>query len=135
MTKAEFISLVQQHGGISEFGEAEKATFATLSTFAEGLTVGESERLAEWLPDGLKEFIFQTAEAENFHLDEFLIRVNEKEGGNLPFSKVEGHAAAVLSILALAIPEEEKEEILRDLPRDLKAFMVQAQGIALQESR
>lgn len=82
MTYDEFIEQVQQRAELHSRSEAEQATRAVLETLAERVAGEEVETLAEQLPPELGIYLRETKSntAEDFSLDEFFSRVNEREG-------------------------------------------------------
>src|SRR3954451_16526746 len=99
--------------------EAERATRATLRTLGERITRGEADDLAAQLPPEAAPYLEATqAEAERFGLDEFLRR-GAGRGGVEPES-AERLASAVYLALGRALTREEIDDMVAQLPRDIR---------------
>ena len=102
----EFIKEVQTRGHMESRQEAEKATQATFRTLAERLAGGEPRNLASQLPPELAQHLpYEGEETSNpFSLEEFLKRVNEKDGG-VDQPRAVYHARVVMEVLQEAVTE------------------------------
>src|SRR4051794_17737462 len=78
-----FIATVREDAHIPD-EEAERAACATLQTLAERISIGETEDLAERLPDELRPCLTPAGGDRHFHADEFLRRVAERVGVDPP---------------------------------------------------
>ncbi|MGH8243754.1 MAG: DUF2267 domain-containing protein, partial [Steroidobacteraceae bacterium] len=97
--------------------QAINATRATLSTLAERLGADEARRLGAQLPEGIGQYLGGASrESERFSREEFLQRVSEREGVDLPVSVQ--HARAVLDTLKRAVSEGEMRDVLQRLPAE-----------------
>jgi uncharacterized protein (DUF2267 family) len=83
MDYEQFVTLVEQDLGIGR-ERAEHAIRATLQTLAERIAAGEARDLAEELADELAPWVATTTDAERFDVDEFVRRVADREGVDVP---------------------------------------------------
>ena len=113
----EFIKEVQTRGHMESRQEAEKATQATFRTLAERLAGGEPRNLASQLPPELAQHLpYEGEETSNpFSLEEFLKRVNEKDGG-VDQPRAVYHARVVMEVLQEAVTEGEMDDVRSQLP-------------------
>jgi uncharacterized protein (DUF2267 family) len=102
MQYAEFLKKVQDrigpaHGSV-ESDEASRAIAATLETLGECVSGEEARNLADQLPKGVKEPLYQSSEdAKVCSLETFLRRISEKEGvdaGMATDLRLGGHVGA-----------------------------------------
>lgn len=120
MQYQEFVNRVNEQIRTESPGDAELAIQATLATLGERISGGEAENLAAQLPAELQTQLESgnyTEEAEPFSLDEFYLRVAEREGASLPETAVE-HARAVMEQLTRAVTGGELADIQRQLPEE-----------------
>ena len=97
MQTNEFMGQVQHKAGLSNLDEVMRATRATLQTPAEPLGAAEASHIGAQLPQEVSVYLGMTADdgrAERFDSDEFLAKVSEREGVDLPVSV--HHVRAVL---------------------------------------
>ncbi|MDL5361008.1 DUF2267 domain-containing protein [Halalkalicoccus sp. NIPERK01] len=80
MEPSEFYTIVRQQANLESAEEAEAAADAVLETFAERLSPGESEEIAERLPDEPAGAIGTDDEGEDFGPEEFRTRVERRAG-------------------------------------------------------
>jgi uncharacterized protein (DUF2267 family) len=113
----EFIKEVQTRGHMESRQEAEKATQATFRTLAERLAGGEPRNLASQLPPELAQHLrYEGEETSNpFSLEEFLKRVNEKDGG-VDQPRAVYHTRVVMEVLQEAVTEGEMDDVRSQLP-------------------
>lgn len=78
MEPSEFYTIVRQQADLESNGEAEPAADAVLETLSERLSPGETEEIAEELPDELAGVIGSEGTSEGFGPDEFRTRVEER---------------------------------------------------------
>ncbi|NLN26984.1 MAG: DUF2267 domain-containing protein [Firmicutes bacterium] len=119
MQHDEFIGHVQQRARLASRGDAERATQAVLQTLAERLAGGAAENLASELPAHLAGYVMQGelgGEPQSMTVDEFLHRVAEREGVDLP--KAVFHVRAVLEVLGEAVSEGQMRKIRAQLPEE-----------------
>jgi uncharacterized protein (DUF2267 family) len=121
----EFVDAVAIRAGVS-LAEAEVLTDATLQTLSDRLTAGEARDLAAQLPRGLQESLQPRYEqADRFGLEEFVRRVGNRAGMDLP---VAWHGMrAVLATLRGATSTGEFQDVINQLPNEFQK--------ALQPSR
>ena len=117
MQMFEFVGQVQNGASLPSMEQAINATRATLSTLAERLGADEARHLGAQLPEGIGQYLGGAShEGERFSRDEFLQRVSEREGVDLPVSVQ--HARAVLDTLKQAVSEGEMRDVLQRLPAE-----------------
>jgi uncharacterized protein (DUF2267 family) len=121
----QFLTTVQQKAGISR-ERAEGASRATLETLAERLSAGEARDIAAQLPPELAPYLPARGDAEGFDLDEFLRRVAEREGVDVPTAA--DHARAVFAALRRAVDPGEIEDLAAQLPNDFAPLLSEAEG-------
>lgn len=120
MQYQEFVNRVNEQIRTGAPGDAELAIQATLATLGERISGGEAENLAAQLPAELQTQLESgnyTEEAEAFSLDEFYLRVAEREGASSPDVAVE-HAWAVMEQLTRAVTGGELADVQRQLPEE-----------------
>jgi uncharacterized protein (DUF2267 family) len=129
MKAEEFTKHVMQRAGLNSRAETERAIRATLETLSEHLTAGEAENLAAQLPPDVALYLKQPSSGvrERFSLDEFFLRVSEREGVGLP--EATNHARVVAAVLAEAVTVGQLEHLRAQLPDDIaQLFNVQNEG-------
>jgi uncharacterized protein (DUF2267 family) len=115
----EFIKEVQNRGHMESREEAQRATRATLETFAERLAGGEPKDLASQLPPELAEHMRHEGEETSnpFSLDEFFERVNERDSAvDLPGAAY--HARVVVDVLQDAVTPGVIDDVRSQLPEE-----------------
>jgi uncharacterized protein (DUF2267 family) len=123
MDYQDFIASVRHTAQIPD-DEAERVACATLQTLAERISVGETEDLAERLPDGLRSCLLTAEERDGFHADEFIRRVSERAGVDAPAA--ERDARAVFGALWLAVGPDEFADMRSELPKDFEPLLQDA---------
>ena len=127
MQTRDFLGQVQTKAHLPTLDAALRATRATLETLAERLGPTESRQLGAQLPPEIKECLLtETSESEWFSSDEFLDRVSEREGVDLPEST--SHALAVIEVLGEAVPAIEMIDVLDHLPADYARLFIGSEG-------
>lgn len=118
MKHDEFIGKVQHSARLSSRGDAERATWATLQTLGERLGGGEAKDFASQLPPQLAAYALSglAGLGERFSVNEFYLRVSDREGVDLP--KAIYHAQAVIEVLQEAISPGEINDIRAQLPKE-----------------
>lgn len=119
MQYQEFVNRVNEQIKTEAPGDAELAIQATLSTLGERISGGEAENLAAQLPAELQTQLESgnyMEEAEPFSLDEFYLRVAEREGS--PADAAVEHARAVMEQLTRAVSGGELADVQRQLPEE-----------------
>lgn len=116
MKHDEFIEEVQARARLSSPADAEKATRATLEVLGERLAGGEPENLAAQLPAEIGRHLEENEGAERLTLDEFLARISERSGADLPDAVHQ--TRAVISVVTDAVTEGEVEKVRGQLPRE-----------------
>jgi uncharacterized protein (DUF2267 family) len=129
MKAEEFTKQVMQRTGLHTRVEEENAIRATLETLSEHLTPGEAENFASQLPPDVALYLKQpsSGDMERFSLDEFFLRVSEREGVEL--LEAINHARVVAAVLAEAVTVGQLEHLRAQLPNDIaQLFNVQNAG-------
>ena len=128
MRTSEFLGRVQSKAHLPTIEAALRATRATLGTLAERLGPNESRQLGAQLPREIQECLasYTVDMAAQFSSDEFLGRVSEREGVELP----EGthHARAVIDVLTHAVSAIELIDVLDRLPADYARLFIGCEG-------
>lgn len=117
----EFLGHVQNRAHLSSLDEALRATRATLQTLSERLAGGEPHNLAAQLPHELQSYVEhdgETKKGERFSSDEFLHRVSEREGVDLPVAV--HHARVVIEVLSEAVSPPVIQHVRQQLPGDFQ---------------
>ena len=106
--------------------EAERSACATLETLGERLSIGESEGLAERLPEELRNCMQRSADTDGrrMHADEFVQKVAERVG--LDDDEAERDARAVFAALARAVGPDEFSDLRSELPHDFEPLFGEA---------
>ena len=113
----DFVGQVQHRARLPSSAEAVKAIRSTLETLGQRLSGGEVKDLASQLPEEIARFLpHEDSPAEPLSLNQFLVRVSDAEGVDLPASV--HHTRAVISVLQDAVSPGEMEHIKDQLPED-----------------
>jgi uncharacterized protein (DUF2267 family) len=129
MKAPEIIKEVMRQANIGSRTEADNAIRATLETLSEHLTEGAANNLAAQLPEEIAVYLQQpyAGIADRFSLDEFFLRVSQREGVGL--LDATHHARVVAAVLAEAVTAGELDNFKSQLPPDLaQLFNVQNKG-------
>ena len=130
MKAEEFIKEVMHRTGLSSRQEAQDAVRATLETLSEHLTPGEVESFSSQLPSELALYMNQPligGIAEGFSLDEFVMRVSQREGVGV--AEATRHAHIVASLLGEVVTLGLLDHLIAQLPSDIaQLFMTQGIG-------
>jgi uncharacterized protein (DUF2267 family) len=117
----EFVTTVKEGAHISD-QEAERVSCATLKTLADRLSSGETEDLAERLPEQLRSCLVPDVDTDRrFHVDEFLHRVAARTG--IDDAGAERDARAVFAALRQAVGPEEFADMRSELPKDFDPLL------------
>ena len=116
----EFIGRVQNRARLATTGEAVRATRATLEVLGERLFGGEAKDLAAQLPREIAHYMETDRSSESFGLDEFFLRVSQREEVELPDAI--HHARAVISVLRDSVTEGEMRDVMAQLPEEYNAL-------------
>lgn len=122
MNYHDYIEFVKERAGLSSDDAAAKAIHAVLEVLGQRITIGQAEDVAAALPLELRQYLRQSPGAEPLDLNEFLARVGDKEGVDLPTAG--DHSRAVLSVLAEWIPRAELRDTLEQIPNDMRSLFV-----------
>lgn len=116
----DFLGQVQHRAQLPDFDSALRASRATLQTLAERMSGNEPAQLGAQLPRELAEYLRHdgAGSGERFDSDEFLKRVSEREGVDLPVSVY--HVRAVIEVLREAVSPGEIRDVLDQLPDDYR---------------
>jgi uncharacterized protein (DUF2267 family) len=120
MSAVEFADRVARYANLNR-PEAVRATRAVLETLGERISAGQVRDLVALLPRELGQALeLGNAEshgaARKMSLDEFLLRVAEREG--VTVDEAREHSRAVLRSLREAIPDKEFRDTAAQLPKD-----------------
>ncbi|MCW2951827.1 MAG: hypothetical protein JWQ48_997 [Conexibacter sp.] len=110
-----FISLVEREAELPH-EPAEQATRAVLQTLGERLSGGEAHDIAEQLPSELATVLDQGGNAQGFDRQEFVRRVAERAGIELPDAVAA--TRAVFAALGWAVSHDEIVDMAAELPKD-----------------
>ena len=125
----EFIAQVQRRTDLHTKDEAVQATRAVFETLGERLVGGEPKDLAAQLPTEIANFLQQPLAGSGvpFTLDDFFMRVAEREGSEL--AEATFHARVVLGLVAEVVTMGEIENIRAQLPAEFRQlFEVENEG-------
>ena len=124
----DFLGQVQHRAQLRDFDSALRASRATLETLAERMSGNEPDQLGAQLPHELAEFLHHEGSGggERFDSNEFLKRVSEREGVDLPVSVY--HVRAVLEVLREAVSPGEIRDVLDQLPDDYRRLFEGSHG-------
>lgn len=115
-----FIGHVQSRARLGSTGEAVRATRATLEVLGQRLFDGQAGNLAAQLPSEIGLYLTKEQPSETFDLDEFFVRVSQRENVDLPDAV--HHARAVLSVVQEAVTQGEIDKLRAQLPDDYDAL-------------
>jgi len=125
----EFIAQVQRRADLKTKNEAVQAIRAVLETLGERLAGGEPKDLAAQLPTEFASYLQQPLAGAGvpFTLDDFFMRVAEREGSEL--AEATFHARVVLGLVAEVVTMGEIENIRAQLPAEFRQlFEVENEG-------
>lgn len=114
----EFVGHVQNKARLGTQGETVSAIRATLETLGERISTEEAQHLAAQLPQEIGYYLQQVDSTNRFSLDEFFVRVAEREKVDVPDAT--HHARAVVAVLTEAVTPNQLEEVRNQLPNEFK---------------
>jgi uncharacterized protein (DUF2267 family) len=128
MQSDDFFGQVQSKARLDNLDAAMLATRATLATLAERIGEDEAGKLGAQLPRPVADELRRGAApvGKRFDSDEFLQRVSEREGVDLPLAV--HHARAVLEVLQQAVSGGEINDVKHRLPDDYQRLFAGSQG-------
>ncbi|MCF0093740.1 DUF2267 domain-containing protein [Micromonospora sp. MH99] len=110
----QMIATVRQRAGLGE-NEAVRSVQAVLSVLGERLAGQEADHLAAQLPDRLDTSVTRNPQGRRWDIGEFLKHVGDREQvANA--DQVRQHAQAVLRTVAEALDDDERQDLLAQLP-------------------
>ncbi len=109
-----FISTVRQRTGLGD-EEADRAVRAVLSALGERLAGRQADHLAEQLPERLDLSVTRNPRGRSWDVGEFLRVIGVRERCADP-DQVRLHAQAVLRTVAEALDDDERADLLAQLP-------------------
>ena len=120
MNYKEFVGQVQHRLELGTFGEAVRATRATLTTLGERLHEGEATDLASPLPMEIDRYLTEHEGVTRFDYDEFLDRVANREG--VDRADANHHAQQIVAVVAEVVPPGNLEKVRNGLPEEYDAL-------------
>jgi uncharacterized protein (DUF2267 family) len=116
-----FLDAVAKRAGLPP-EEAATITGATLETLAERISGGEARDLAAQLPDELRDYLLKDdAPPQLLNAAEFVHEVRARAGVDDQWA-TEG-ARAVFTTLRDAVSDDEVEDLLSELPKDIRQLL------------
>jgi uncharacterized protein (DUF2267 family) len=129
LTTQAFYRRVRQAGGVVSRDWAKRATSAVFHALRDRLTPREAEQVLAQLPAELKavwsEGETASRKPSKMHRDEFFERVKQEAGG-LSAREARSMTLAVFAALKEQLSPGEAEDVLGQLPKDLKKLWVEA---------
>ncbi|MGV9213134.1 DUF2267 domain-containing protein [Micromonospora sp. RB23] len=114
MDYEQMIATVRQRGGLGE-NEAVRSVQAVLSVLGERLAGQEADNLAAQLPDRLNASVTRNPQGRRWDVGDFLKHVGDREQvANA--DQVREHARVVLSTVAEALDDDDRNDLLAQLP-------------------
>ena len=133
MTPEAFYRTVMKTSGDDRRERAKRATAAVFHALRDRLTAGESDQVVAQLPAGLKEVWRAGEKAERrpakLHRAEFFERVKAERGAEST-QEVRWVTLAEFAALKEQLSPGEAEDVLAQLPKDLKEVWAEAQAEA-----
>ncbi|EMA37703.1 DUF2267 domain-containing protein [Halococcus hamelinensis] len=125
MQENEFLNAVQQRTGLESRDQAYTMTSAVLGVFGQRITQGEAENIASQLPAQIDNvLISETPEAEEFSVDEFISRVNDRVAtlSDATASNTEHYIRGVMTVLGDAVSGSELEDARNQFPSEFDSL-------------
>jgi uncharacterized protein (DUF2267 family) len=110
----QMIATVRRRAGLGE-NEAVRSVQAVLSVLGERLAGQEADNLAAQLPDRLDASVTRNPQGRRWDIAEFLKHVGDREQV-ADADQVRLHAQAVLRTVAEALDDDERHDLLAQLP-------------------
>jgi uncharacterized protein (DUF2267 family) len=124
-----FYRRIREQLGPGEVEATERGTAAVFHALRDRLTTSEADQVAAQLPALLKEVWTAGERIEReptkLHRSEFLERIRQETDLSTT-RQAEWLAVAVFSVLKAQLSEGETEDVLAQLPKDLKELWVEA---------
>ncbi|WP_433319394.1 DUF2267 domain-containing protein [Micromonospora sp. CA-269861] len=114
MEYEQMIATVRRRAGLGE-NEAVRSVQAVLSVLGERLAGREADNLAAQLPDRLDASVTRNPQGRRWDIGEFLKHVGDREQV-ADADQVRLHAQAVLRTIAEALNDDERHDLLAQLP-------------------
>jgi uncharacterized protein (DUF2267 family) len=109
---------IERAGEFEDRAHARDAAGAVLSVLGEHLAGGAPRKLAAQLPPELADALPFEGDGRSFGVEQFDLRVAEREGRKCPPERAHAHAVAVLSTVLSAVPEAEARNVAAQLSRE-----------------
>jgi uncharacterized protein (DUF2267 family) len=109
-----FVYEVIQRAGVPGRSEAERLTYAVLTTLGERLISQERDRLAAQLPGDLKPFLVHQPPGQDYPLKQFYELVSQR--ADMASEQIVEQTRAVVSVLRDAVSTGEIQDVLDTLP-------------------
>lgn len=120
MEYKDFIRTVAERAALSREEAADLAR-ATVETLGDRLSAGEVRRLAESLPDPLRDSLRVRERGEHFGLHDFVTRVSKRTG--LTVAEATAGVRAVLTALRESIDDEIFGQVMAQLPGEFQEMV------------
>ncbi|MET8308821.1 MULTISPECIES: DUF2267 domain-containing protein [unclassified Micromonospora] len=114
MEYEQLIATVRRRGGLGE-NEAVRSVQAVLSVLGERLAGREADHLAAQLPERLNPSVTRNPRGRQWDIGDFLKHVGDREQC-ADADQVRQHAQAVLRTVAEALDDDERHDLLAQLP-------------------
>ncbi|MDG4839057.1 DUF2267 domain-containing protein [Micromonospora sp. WMMD967] len=114
MEYEQMIATVRQRAGLGE-NEAVRSVQAVLSVLGERLAGQEADNLAAQLPERLNGSVTRNPQGRRWDVGDFLKHVGDREQVQNA-DQVREHAQAVLRTVAEALNDDERNDLLAQLP-------------------
>ncbi|MBQ0980679.1 DUF2267 domain-containing protein [Micromonospora sp. M61] len=114
MEYEQMIATVRRRAGLGE-NEAVRSVQAVLSVLGERLAGKEADNLAAQLPDRLDASVTRNPQGRRWDIGDFLKHVGDREQV-ADVDQVRLHAQAVLRTVAEALNDDERHDLLAQLP-------------------
>jgi uncharacterized protein (DUF2267 family) len=122
----DYDKLLKEIGEAGEFrhrAHARDAAEAVLSVLGEHLEGGSPGNLGSQLPVELAQALPPTGGGEAFGVDQFDLRVREREGRDISLEEAHEHAIALLTTVLRAVTPGEARAVAAQLPREYTDFL------------
>lgn len=109
---------VDRAGDFRDRAHARDATEAVLSVLGEHLVGGTPSHLAAQLPPEIAIALPPDGEGQAFDIEEFDLRVTQREARGCSLAEAHAHAVAVMTTVLAAVTPGEARKVAAQLPRE-----------------